>query len=77
MNIMKIWYLKWGNGMVGIFKDSNLDQISNVSEKELDSELDYIKNLYNTDNLEICKLYSHEQLNDMRKSRCIEPKIFW
>ena len=38
MNIMKIWYLKWGNGMVGIFNDSNLDQISNVSEKELDSE---------------------------------------
>ena len=51
---MKFWLLYWDdNDMVGIFKDTNLEQVMNTSKRLFADNLSYLKDLYHCDTLEL------------------------
>lgn len=72
----ELYVLDWGNGMVGIFKGSTLDQCSNGSKSSFMSDLKYVMKLYNMENTaEIHFLESREQLQQLRKEKNLEQKL--
>ena len=72
---MKFWLLYWDNSdMIGIFKDTNLEQVMNTSKSSFADNLLYLKDLYHCDTLELGFISSHDELNKIRVSRGGEKK---
>ena len=72
---MKFWLLYWDdNDMVGIFKDTNLEQVMNTSKRLFADNLAYLKDLYHCDTLELEFINSHDELNKMRIDRGMKKK---
>ena len=72
---MKFWLLYWDNSdMVGVFKDTNLEQVMNTAKRMFADDLLYLKDLYHCDTLELGFISSHDELNKMRVSRGMEKK---
>ena len=72
---MKFWLLYWDDSdMIGIFKDTNLEQVMNASKRTFANNLLYLKDLYHCDTLELEFINSHDELNKMRVSRGMEKK---
>lgn len=60
------YVLDWGNGMVGIFRGSTLDQANNSSKEHFFDDLKYVMRLYDAETAKIHYISSHEELNRMR-----------
>ena len=72
---MKFWLLYWDDSdMVGVFKDTNLEQVMNTTKRMFADDLLYLKDLYHCDILELGFISSHDELNKMRASRGMEKK---
>lgn len=72
---MKFLLLYWDDGdMIGIFKETNLEQVMNTSKRMLADNLLYLKDLYHCGTLELEFISSHDELNKMRVSRGMEKK---
>jgi hypothetical protein len=72
---MKFLLLCWDDSdMVGIFKDTNLEQVMNTPKRTFADNLLYLKDLYHCDTLELEFISSHDELNKMRVSRGMEKK---
>lgn len=72
---MKFLLLYWDdNDMIGIFKDTDLEQVMNTSKRMFADNLLYLKDLYHCDTLELEFISSHDELNKMRSSRSMEKK---
>lgn len=72
---MKFLLLYWDdNDMIGIFKDTDLEQVMNISKRMFADNLLYLKDLYHCDTLELEFISSHDELNKMRASRSMEKK---
>ena len=72
---MKFWLLYWDDSdMVGIFKDTNLEQVMNTSKRLFADNLSYLKDLYHCDTLELGFINSHDELNKMRINRGMKKK---
>ena len=72
---MKFWLLYWDdNDMVGIFKDTNLEQVMNTLKRLFADNLSYLKDLYHCDTLELVFVSSHDELNKMRIDRGMKKK---
>lgn len=74
---MKIYLLDWQNGMVGIFRGDNFEQVSNTSKEMLLWSLQHLMGVYKTDSFEISFLKSHEELNNKRREAGIGTKPTW
>lgn len=70
----KLYILDWKNGMVGIFRGSDLSQVDNGSKDSLLMSLKHLSNVYETKELIIEFLESREQLQELRESRGLERK---
>lgn len=70
----KLYILDWGNGMVGIFRDSDLSQTSNSTKESFFGDLKYVMELYDMTSANITYLSSHEELQQLRESRNLERK---
>lgn len=68
------YVLDWGNGMVGIFRGSTLDQVNNGSKEHFFDDLKYVMNLYDVETVNIHYISSHEELNRIREQRNISQK---
>jgi hypothetical protein len=72
---MKFLLLCWDDSdMVGIFKDTNLEQVMNTSKRLFADNLSYLKDLYHCDTLEFGFINSHDELNKMRIERGMKKK---
>lgn len=72
---MKFLLLYWDNNdMIGIFKDTVLEQVMNTSKRMFADNLLFLKDLYHCDTLELEFISSHDELNKMRASRGMEKK---
>lgn len=70
----KLYILDWKNGMVGIFRDSDLSQVDNGSKDSFLMSLKHLSNVYETKEFTIEFLESREQLQELRESRGLEKK---
>lgn len=70
----KLYILDWNNGMVGIFKGSDLSQAANNTKSMLCWTLKHCMDLYGMKECIIEYLESHEQLNELRIQRGLEKK---
>lgn len=68
----KFYILDWGNGMVGIFRDSDLSQVDNSSKNMFCWSLKYVMNLYGCSEATILFLENREELQRMREERGLE-----
>ena len=72
---MKFLLLYWNDSdMIGVFKDTNLEQVMNTSKRTFADDLLYLKDLYHCETLELDFISSHDELNKMRASRGIGKK---
>ena len=72
---MKFLLLYWSDSnMIGIFKDTNLEQVMNASKHTFADDLLCLKDLYHCNTLELEFISSHDELNKMRVSRGMEKK---
>jgi len=72
---MKFLLLYWDDSdMIGVFKDTNLEQVMNTPKRTFADNLLYLKDLYHCDTLEFEFISSHDELNKMRVSRGMEYK---
>ena len=72
---MKFLLLYWDDSdMIGVFKDTNLEQVMNTPKRKFADNLLYLKDLYHCDMLEFEFISSHDELNKMRVSRGMEKK---
>ena len=62
----KFYYLFWGNGMVGFFKD-DFEQCANVDVEYFDKEVEYLKSLYHFSEVRLVQIHSHWELNHLRE----------
>lgn len=70
----KLYVLDWDNGMIGIFKGSNLSQVMNNTKSMLDWSLKYAMELYDCNGCEVEFLESREQLNKLRIEKGLNKK---
>lgn len=70
----KLYVLDWGNGMIGIFKGSNLSQVMNNTKSMLAWSLKYAMELYDCNGCEVEFLESREQLNKLRIEKGLNKK---
>lgn len=71
---IKLYILDWGNGMVGIFRDSDLSQAANTTKKLFVWSLKHVMNLDRCNSIEIQFLENREELQRMREERGLERK---
>lgn len=69
-----LYVLDWGNGMVGIFRGSDLSQVNNSTKGSFFGDLKYVMKLYDMASANITYLSSHEELQQLRESRNLERK---
>lgn len=70
----KFYILDWGNGMVGIFRDSDLSQVDNSSKNMFCWSLKHVTNLYGCSEATIQFLENREELQRLREERGLERK---
>lgn len=71
---MKLYLVDWGNGMVGGFREEDLEQTFNTSRDMLSWDINYYRELYEITG-ELDEVYiTYEQLNRMRIERGFELK---
>lgn len=69
-----LYVLDWGNGMVGIFRDSDLSQVGNSTKESFVGDLRHVMRTYNMNATNIQFLESHEELQRLRESRNLGRK---
>ena len=71
---MKLYLVNWGNGMIGGFREENLEQTFNTSRNMVSWSINHYKELYEITG-ELNEVYiTYEQLNRMRTERSFELK---
>ena len=70
----KLYILDWKNGMVGIFRDSDLSQVGNSTKESFMGDLRYVMRIYNMNTTNIQFLESYEELQRLRESRNLRRK---
>lgn len=71
---MKLYLLDWGNGMIGGFYGDSLEQAFNTCKELLAWSIKHCLELHKFKTVEIEFLESHQELNDLRKKRAMDPK---
>lgn len=72
---MKLYLLDWeSSDMIGGFNGDTLTQVFNTDKKLLSFSIQHIMKLKHVKSCEIEFLASHEELNNLRRSRNLETK---
>lgn len=69
-----LYILDWDNGMIGIFRGSDLSQVDNSTKESFFDSLHHLIKMYDCENVCVNFLESYDELKKLREQRGLEQK---